>query len=136
MKAVCHKHQQAYEVNQGCPYCPALVLPTVRRSLTVTPAVLADLFDPVENRGYRVHRIWMNAHDYADVRKFGRDVLDVETRPEKVRQGIVGYIWGAEIRVTRKVPINHAVIVGSDEGSGDLDPLWVPEASRVIRIVG
>lgn len=67
-------------------------------------AVLADAFASIERHDLRVARLFMNAVDYADIRKFGRDILDVETQQSLLRTGLMGTLWGAQIIVSRLVP--------------------------------
>ena len=43
----------------------------------------------------------MNARDYADIRKFGRDELDIETQADMFKIGIMARFKEVEIRVSR-----------------------------------
>ncbi len=73
-------------------------------SYLVTPLTLAEhAFGPIEKRGRRVHRLDMNMLDYAQVRKFGRDVADFVTEADLLAKGYVCTIWGAEVRVSGNV---------------------------------
>ncbi len=92
----------------------------IHRSI-VTVDTLADLFKPTELRNTRVTRAWFNVVDYADVRKFGRDIIDPECDVARLKQGIQGRIWNVEIRTSRKVPEGLAMIVGEDQGDSDLE---------------
>lgn len=78
----------------------------------VTPAAgaldrdaLADAFAEVEKHDLRVARMFMNARDYSDIRKFGRDQLDPVTQKSLLNTGLMAQIWGADIIVSRVVPI-------------------------------
>lgn len=78
----------------------------------VTPAAgsldrdaLADGFAEVEKHDLRVARLFMNARDYSDIRKFGRDQLDPVTQKSLLNTGLMAQIWGADIIVSRVVPI-------------------------------
>lgn len=46
----------------------------------------------------------MNARDYADIRKFGRDILDVESQAALLKTGLQSTLWGAQIITSRLVP--------------------------------
>lgn len=70
----------------------------------INGAVLADAFASIERHDLRVARIYMNAVDYADIRKFGRDILDPETQQALLRTGLMGTLWGAQIITSRLVP--------------------------------
>lgn len=100
----------------------------------ITPFVLANLFALVEARGAHVLRMYINEYDYTGIRRFGRDILDIETRADSIRQGVQGTVYGAEIRVSDQIPIGHAFLVGSDESPRDLIAGWLPEVSDLIRI--
>jgi len=67
-------------------------------------AVLADAFALVEDHDLRVARVFMNARDYADIRKFGRDIFDPETQRDILRSGMMGLLWGANLITSRLVP--------------------------------
>lgn len=70
----------------------------------ISGAVLADAFALIERHDLRVARVYMNARDYADVRKFGRDILDTESQRELLRTGLQATLWGAQIITSRLVP--------------------------------
>lgn len=70
----------------------------------ISSAVLADAFALIESHDLRVARVFMNARDYADLRKFGRDILDTESQRELLKTGLMGTIWGSQIIVSRLVP--------------------------------
>jgi HK97 family phage major capsid protein len=67
--------------------------------------VLADAFAEIEKHDLRVARLFMNARDYSDIRKFGRDQLDPVTQKSLLNTGLMAQIWGADIIVSRVVPI-------------------------------
>ena len=46
----------------------------------------------------------MNARDYADIRKFGRDILDIESQATLLKTGLQGVIYGANVVTSRLVP--------------------------------
>ena len=73
----------------------------------ITASVIADAFANVERHDLRVARLFANAKDYTDIRKWGRDVLDIETQATLLKTGLLAYLWGAQILVSRKVPVNY-----------------------------
>jgi len=46
-------------------------------------------------------RMEMTPRTYADLRKFGRDILDIETRASELKKGIQGTIHGVTLVVSR-----------------------------------
>jgi len=70
----------------------------------ISGAVLADAFGRIERHDLRVARVFMNAQDYTDIRKFGRDILDIESQAALLKTGLQGTIWGAKIVTSRIVP--------------------------------
>lgn len=70
----------------------------------ISPAVLADAFAEIEFHDLRVARVYMNARDYSDIRKFGRDVLDIESQASLWKTGMMATGWNAQFIVSRLVP--------------------------------
>ena len=68
-------------------------------------AVLADAYALIERHDLRVSRVFMNARDYADIRKFGRDILDIESQAALLKTGLQATLWGAQIITSRLVPV-------------------------------
>ena len=84
----------------------------------ITGAVLADAFALIERHDLRVARIFMNARDYADLRKFGRDILDIESQAALLKTGLMGTLWGSQIIVSRLVPANTVYVCCEPEMFG------------------
>ena len=84
----------------------------------ISGTVLADAFSLVERHDLRVARVFMNARDYADIRKFGRDILDIESQRDLLKTGLMGTIWGAQIIVSRLVPVGTVYICAEPEVFG------------------
>jgi hypothetical protein len=70
----------------------------------ISGAVLADAFALIERHDLRVARVYMNARDYADIRKFGRDILDIESQATLLKTGLQATLWGAQVITSRIVP--------------------------------
>lgn len=66
---------------------------------------LADAFAEIEKHDLRVARLFMNARDYSDIRKWGRDQLDPITQKSLLATGLMANLWGSDIIVSRVVPI-------------------------------
>jgi len=81
-------------------------------------SVLADAFAQVERHDLRVARVFMNARDYADLRKFGRDILDLETQRDLLKTGLMGTLWGAQIITSRLVPVGTVYVCCEPEMFG------------------
>jgi hypothetical protein len=79
---------------------------------------MADAFSLIERWDLRVARIFLNARDYTDIRKWGRDVLDIETQAALLRTGLQANLWGAQVIVTRLVTAGTAYICAEPEYFG------------------
>ena len=84
----------------------------------LTPSDLADAFAAVEYWDLRVARVFANAKDYSDIRKWGRDVLDIESQATLLKTGLMGTVWGAQIIVSRKVPVGYIYVCAEPEFFG------------------
>jgi len=84
----------------------------------ISGAVLADAFSLIERHDLRVARVFMNARDYADLRKFGRDILDIETQRDLLKTGLMGTLWGAQVIVSRLVPVGTVYVCCEPEMFG------------------
>jgi len=84
----------------------------------ISPSVLADAFAEIERHDLRVARIYMNAVDYADIRKFGRDILDIESQATLLKTGLQAVIWGAQIITSRLVPAGFTYVCCEPEQFG------------------
>lgn len=84
----------------------------------VSGAVLADAFSLIERHDLRVARVYMNARDFADIRKFGRDILDIESQASLLKTGLMGVLYGAQIVVSRLVPVGTVYVCCEPEHFG------------------
>lgn len=84
----------------------------------LSPAILADAFAEIERHDLRVARVYMNATDYADVRKFGRDVLDIESQAMLWKTGMMASGWNAQFVVSRLVPAGVVYVCCEPEHFG------------------
>jgi hypothetical protein len=76
----------------------------------ISGAVLADGFSLIEAHDLRVARVFMNSRDYADIRKFGRDILDIESQAALLKTGLQATLWGASI-ITSRLVTNGTVYI-------------------------
>ncbi len=77
--------------------------------------VLADAFALIDENDIRPARVFMNARDYADIRKGGREQYSNEIQHDLLRTGLMGSIWGASIIVSRLVPPGTVYCCGEPE---------------------
>jgi HK97 family phage major capsid protein len=84
----------------------------------ISGAVLADAFSLVERHDLHVARVFMNARDYADLRKFGRDILDTESQRDLLKTGLMATLWGAQIITSRLVPPGTVYVCAEPENFG------------------
>lgn len=101
---------------------------------------LADGFAEVEKHDLRVARMFMNARDYSDIRKWGRDQLDPVTQRSLFNTGLQAMIWGAEIIVSRVVPIGTVYVCAEEKFLGimpqRIDITVLPADDPDSRLVG
>ena len=84
----------------------------------LTPSDLADAFARIERNDLRVARVFANALDYSDIRKWGRDVLDIESQATLLKTGLMATVWGAQIIVSRRVPVGKIYVCTEPEFFG------------------
>ena len=102
----------------GFDTLPGQTNPDVNVVAPISPSVFADAFAEIERHDLRVARIYMNAMDYADVRKFGRDILDIESQATLLKTGLQSVLWGAQIITSRLVPVGFVYICAEPENFG------------------
>ncbi len=102
----------------GFDTLPGQTNPDVAVVAPISPSVLADAFAEVERHDLRVARIYMNAIDYADIRKFGRDILDIESQATLLKTGLQATLWGAQIITSRLVPAGFVYVCAEPENFG------------------
>ena len=84
----------------------------------ISGSVLADAFALIERHDLRVARVYMNARDYADIRKFGRDILDIESQATLLKTGLQATLWGSQIITSRIVPAGTVYVCCEPEMFG------------------
>jgi len=84
----------------------------------LVPANIIDAFARIETHDLRVARIFMNAMDFADLRKWGRDVLDMESQATILKSGMLATLYGAQIIVSRKVARGYVYVCAEPEFLG------------------
>ena len=102
----------------GFDSLPAQMNPDIPVVAPLSGAVLADAFSLIERHDLRVARVYMNARDYADLRKFGRDILDIESQATLLKTGLMATLWGAPIIVSRLVPTGTVYVCAEPEHFG------------------
>lgn len=102
----------------GFDSLPGQLNPDLPVVAPVSGAVLADAFSLIERHDLRVARIYMNARDYADIRKFGRDILDIESQATLLKTGLQATLWGAQIITSRLVPVGFIYVCAEPEMFG------------------
>jgi len=84
----------------------------------LTADAIADAIGAIEEHGLRAARIFINGRDYADLRKFDRDVIDQETMQNLFRTGYIGKIYGTQVIRSRVVPLGTVYVCGEREYYG------------------
>lgn len=102
----------------GFDSLPGQTNPDIPVVAPISGAVLADAFALIERHDLRVARVYMNARDYADVRKFGRDILDIESQATLLKTGLQAVLWGAQVITSRLVPVGTVYVTCEPEHFG------------------
>jgi hypothetical protein len=102
----------------GFDELPGQTNPDIPVVAPISPAILADAFAEIERQDLRVARVYMNAVDYADIRKFGRDVLDIESQATLWKTGMMATGWNAQFIVSRLVPAGVVYVCCEPEHFG------------------
>lgn len=63
----------------------------------VTTQFIVDVMDAVIHAGWTLHKITMNAYEYADLRKFSRDTMDIISDYRLMANGHIGTIFGIPV---------------------------------------
>lgn len=84
----------------------------------LTPSVLADAFGLLEAKDLRVGFVMISPIDYSDIRKFGRDVLDIETHNALLKTGCLASLWGARIFAVPSIPAGTTFVLASGSETG------------------
>jgi hypothetical protein len=85
----------------------------------VNEHVICDLFAAMESQNCRVTHLFMNSFRYADLRKCGRDIMDMETKAYKLRTGLFATLWGADVVISQEIPEDQIVVVSSFKEDGN-----------------
>jgi len=102
----------------GFDSLPGGLNPDIPVVAPITGAVLADAFALIERHDLRVARVYMNARDYEDIRKFGRDILDIESQATLLKTGLQATLWGAQVITSRLVPVGTVYVCCEPEMFG------------------
>jgi len=92
--------------------------PAIPVTGNLTANALADAFANIERTDIRVAIVFLNAKDYADLRKWDRDTLDIETQAILLKTGLMATLWGAKLMVSRIVPEGTVYCCGEAEFFG------------------
>ncbi len=102
----------------GFDSAPGGLNPDIPVVAPISPDILADAFAEIEYHDLRVARVYMNAKDYADIRKLGRDVLDIESQAVLWKTGMMSTAWNAQFIVSRIVPVGVVYLCCEPEHFG------------------
>ena len=80
----------------------------------ITPNLLSDMFTAIETAGggdKAVTHVVMNAARFGDIRKFNKDVVEMETKVWKLRLGFLATAWSARIIVSAQILTDRVVVM-------------------------
>lgn len=110
--------RKAFAVMDALAADPTNPNPAIPITGNLTSNALADAFAAIERSDIRVATVFLNAKDYADLRKWDRDVLDIETQAVLLKTGLMARLWGANLIVSRIVPEGTVYCCGEAEFFG------------------
>lgn len=84
----------------------------------VTANFISDAMGNIERHRLRVARMFFNPKDFADVRKFGRDVYSPEELQTLMKTGLQGVIYGAQVITTPQADQGKIYLCGEKEFFG------------------
>lgn len=96
---------------------------------------LIDAFAAMEIQDLRVDIVNVSPKMYSNFRKLGRDILDVETLLGNLKKGIMGFIWGAQIRIDKSIPEDTILFKSEKEFGPVIIKLVVKSTSKSIAQV-
>ena len=98
-------------VGRELPSRDPATVPTVLCKNPVRPRAIAELLDLGEQWGGTGSlRLELTAKTYMGLRKFGRDILDIETRADMLKTGLQGTVYGVKVMVSRTAPATQIVL--------------------------
>lgn len=107
--------------------------------MSETPGnIIQSMFIGIEEDSRVVTHILLNPRDYSNLRMWDRDVIDIELETWKLRAGIMGKIWGAEIVVSKEIPVGEMVVGAFREFTGQDDVIvrWKCEYKELPKATG
>lgn len=117
----------------GATVTDAIYNPFYPISGAIDPDSMADVFGQVQRHDLSVAFVFVNPRDYTDFLKWKDSNIDRETQRHLLKTGIMGYLWGATILQSRKVPYGTVYILADAEFLGVMPervPLTVLSADR------
>ena len=103
-------------------------------STPVSIGTLKGAFKAVEAREHQVLAVIVNAKDYAGIRMFGRDHLDIECLVSFLRKGLMATLDGVLVMTDRAQPVAEVMVLGElRDSEGHL--LVSAQDIQVIRVI-
>ena len=90
----------------------------ISASSQLLPSDFSDAFGQIEAQDLVVSTIALHPRDYADLRKFDRDVLDPTSQRELLKSGIMAAMWGAQVVVSTQVEQGKVLVLAEPEFVG------------------
>jgi hypothetical protein len=108
---------------------------TIMQAEFFNVTALIDAFAAMETQNLRVDIVNVSPRMYSNFRKLGRDILDVETLLGNLKKGIMGVIWGAQIRIDKSIPEDTILLKSEKEFGPVIIKLVVKSTSKSIAQV-
>ena len=84
----------------------------IEREAPLHPTGFKETYDLFKQRDLKVLVVVMNPRDYADLRRWGRDLIEIETRALFLRLGLMCTLWGGLVLANRYYPEGEVMILG------------------------
>lgn len=117
----------------GASYTDYVLNKDLNITAPIIPDSLADAFGQIQRHDLSVAFLFFNPRDYVDLLKWKDDNIDRETQRKLLKTGVMGYLWGATLLQSRKVPYGTIYILADAEFLGVVPeriPLTVMSADR------
>jgi len=83
---------------------------------SLAPNFMTEEFYRIELQNLRVTNVLMNAREYGVVRRWG--IVDQEGQRAQISRGTLGTMWGAQINISRVVPIGSIYFIAEPQTVG------------------
>jgi len=85
---------------------------------------VANLFTSYSEKGLWPSKFFMNSNDYATVRRFGAGILELSVQAELLKEGLMGFFFGAKIYTSPEVEPGFYYVETEPSIPRNVDPFY------------